>query len=65
MSQRETTLLWLKDLLEQLLATEQQLEWTENPEAFRLLTESMTRDLERCQRLCVALQRRANLVQAG
>jgi hypothetical protein len=59
MSQRETNLLWLKDTLEQLTATQQQLEWTSDPETNRVLTEAMIRDLERCTRLCSALQRRS------
>ncbi len=46
MSQRETTLLWLRDILEQLTTTQQRLEWTTDREASRVLTESMLRDLE-------------------
>jgi len=58
MSQRESNLLWLKDLLEHLMACQQQLEWAEDNETIRLLTETMLADLERCKRLCEAMQRR-------
>jgi hypothetical protein len=56
MSQRNDNLLWLRDTLEQLTQTRQQLEWTTDAEASRVLTESMLRDLERCKTLCEALR---------
>jgi hypothetical protein len=59
MSQRQTNLLWLKDLLEHLTACRQQLEWAEDSETVRVLTESMLADLDRCKRLCDALHRRS------
>ena len=62
MSIRETNLLWLKDSLEQLAAAQRQLEWCEDREAIRLLTETMLRDLERCQRLCQSLHQRCTQV---
>jgi hypothetical protein len=58
MSQRETNLLWLKDLLEQLTAAEQQLEWSEDAATVNVLTETMIRDLDCARRLCLGLQRR-------
>ena len=58
MSQRDANLLWLKDMLEHLAACRRKLEWAENPETIRLLTETMVRDLERCQRLCESLHQR-------
>jgi hypothetical protein len=58
-SQRETTLLWLRDILEHLTAHRQRLEWTTDREAIRVLTETMLRDLERCQRLCEVLHERS------
>jgi hypothetical protein len=58
MSQRESTLLWLRDILENLSDTRQRLEWTTDREAARVLTETMLRDLERCQRLCGVLHQR-------
>jgi hypothetical protein len=59
MSPREANLLWLKDILEHLTACQRQLEWAEDTESIGVLTETMLRDLERCQRLCQALRRRA------
>ena len=58
MSQRDTTLLWLKDILEHLTASQERLEWTSDAETTRVLTEAMIRDLERCTRLCETLHRR-------
>ena len=58
MSQREANVLWLRDILEHLSATQKQLEWAEDRETIRLLTESMLRDLERCQRLCESMRQR-------
>jgi hypothetical protein len=59
MSQREANLLWLRDILEHLMECQRRLEWAEGPESVNLLTQTMRRDLERCQRLCEALQRKA------
>lgn len=64
MGQRDSNLLWLKDLLEHLTACQQQLQWVEDPETTQLLTESMLRDLDACRRLCQALHRRAGLGHA-
>jgi hypothetical protein len=64
MSQRESNMLWLRDILGHLVASQKQLEWAEDPETIRLLTENMLRDLGRCQRLCEALRRRSELVAA-
>ena len=64
MSQRDANMLWMRDILEHLSATRQQLEWTEDPEAVRLLTENMIRDLARCQRLCETMRRRSSSLEA-
>ena len=64
MSQRESNLLWLKDMLEHLLACQRQLESAQDKEALRLLTETMIRDLERCQRVCEVLHQRGLVRQA-
>jgi hypothetical protein len=61
MSQRDSNLLWLKDLLDHLAASRQQLEWTLDPQSVQLLTEAMIRDLNRCRRLCETLNRSAQL----
>jgi hypothetical protein len=58
MSHRQTTLLWLKDILEHLTASQERLQWTDDRETTRVLTEAMIRDLERCTRLCENLHRR-------
>lgn len=58
MSQRDRDLLWLRDLLDQLRARHQELEWSEDGRTVAVLTESMIRDLDRCRRLCEDLQGR-------
>jgi hypothetical protein len=58
MSQREMNLLWLKDTLEHLSSCQQQLEWTQDGESVRVLSETMLRDLECCRRLCETMRRR-------
>jgi hypothetical protein len=63
-SRRESNLLWLKDVLEHLTACRQQLEWTADPEAVQVLTESMIRDLECCRRLCETLHQNSIFRQA-
>ncbi len=64
MSQREANVLWLRDILEHLAANQKRLEWAEDGETIRLLTETMLRDLERCQRLCESLQQRCSVRSA-
>jgi hypothetical protein len=64
MSQRESNLLWLKDMLEQVSICRQQLEWAEDSETVDILTESMLRDLESCRRLCEAIRERVGLQHA-
>ncbi len=58
MTMREAALVGLRDTLEHLSECRQQLEWTEEATAIRLLTETMLRDLERCRRLLEAARRR-------
>jgi hypothetical protein len=58
MSQREANILWLRDIIEHLSANQKELEWTDDPETVRLVTQTMLRDLKRGQRLCESLQRR-------
>jgi hypothetical protein len=64
MSQRETNLLWLKDMLDQMAACQQQLQWAEDPATIAVLTEAMLRDLDCCRRLCENMNRRAAARQA-
>lgn len=64
MSQRESNLLWLKDMLDHLASCQQQLEWTTDSQAVHVLTEVMLRDLDRCQKLCANIHRKANQAAA-
>ena len=61
MSQRETNLIWLRDMLEHLADYQKQLEWTEDSQTARVLTESMIRDLDCCKRLCETIHRRSGV----
>ena len=63
MSQRETNLLWLKDMLDQMTAYQQQLQWAEDPATVDVLTEAMLRDLDCCRRICEAMRRRNAVVR--
>jgi hypothetical protein len=65
MSTREANLLWLKDVLDHLQTTREQLQWAEDRPALETLTESMLRDLECCRRLCESIRRKGNLPHAG
>jgi hypothetical protein len=58
MSQRESQLLWLKDVIGHLRESQEQLEWTDDPESARLLLERMMQDLECSKRLCAELRMR-------
>ena len=58
MSQRESNLLWLKDTLDHLKDSQEQLTWNQEPFTRDVLLETMLRDLECCRRLCLNLQRR-------
>lgn len=64
MSKRESKMLLLKDMVEHLRGSQQQLQWTENPEMIRMITETMIRDLESCRTLCEELNRKARIRQA-
>jgi hypothetical protein len=64
MSQRETSLLWLRDMLEHLTDCQKQLEWSEDHQTVRVLTEGMIRDLDCCKRLCETIHRRTNVKYA-
>lgn len=61
MSQRESNLLWLKDMLEHMTACQQQLAWAQDDESVQVLTDSILRDLESCRRLCEGMKRRSTL----
>ena len=57
MSQRDSDLLWLKDILAHLSACQKQLQWAEDADAVHVITEQMLRDLECCRRLCDKFRR--------
>jgi hypothetical protein len=59
MSQRDSNLLWLKDLLAHMSSCQRQLQWAEDEETVHMLSETMLRDLECCRRLCEKLPRRS------
>lgn len=61
MSQRETNMVWLKDTIDQLSCSQQQLQWTEDLEAANVILDNMIRDLERSRRLCESMKKRSAL----
>lgn len=61
MSQRESNMLFLKDMLEHLASCQQQLQWTTDSQAVHVLTEVMLRDLDRCNKLCQSIKRKAEM----
>ena len=65
MSQRETNLVYLKDMLDHLAESREQLEWVQDSLAQRMITENMLRDLDCCRRLCETLRRRQQPVAVG
>jgi hypothetical protein len=65
MTPRNANLVWLRDILEHLSANQKQLEWANDPGTVCLLTETMLRDLECCQRLCESLHRRSQAALAS
>lgn len=56
MRKRDANLMHVKDLLEHLMDCARQLEWAQNADAARLVTETMLRDLEICRSLCESLR---------
>src|SRR5262249_45024214 len=58
MTKHENNLIWLKDMIEHLSDSREQLEWAQDCFALRMITDTMLRDLDCCRRLCESLQRR-------
>jgi hypothetical protein len=56
MRDRQTTLLWMKDLLEHLHTCHEQLQWAHGGPAESFLTDAMLVDLTECRRLCEQLR---------
>ena len=65
MSQRDTNLLWMKDILEHLTSCRNQIEWARDQEVVSVLTETMLRDLECCHRICETLRSRVSYPQVA
>ena len=59
MTQRESQILWLKDLFSHLHDCHEQLIWADEKETARILLESMIQDLDRGKRLCEAILSRS------
>ena len=56
MSDRRTTLLWMKDLIDHMNRCHDQLQWAGEGPSASYLTESLLVDLTECRRLCEQLQ---------
>lgn len=58
MRDRQTTLLWMKDLIDHMARCHEQLEWA-GDDAEGFLTRSIVDDLDECRRLVERLKPRA------
>lgn len=56
MSNRHTTMLWMKDLIEHMSKCHDQLQWAGDGRTETFLTETMMSDLAEFQRLCEQLR---------
>jgi hypothetical protein len=56
MMDRQTTLLWMKDLIEHMRECHDRLQWTSDGPAEAFLTEALVVDLTECRRLCDELR---------
>ncbi len=56
MRNRQSTLLWMKDLIEHMNRCQEQLQWASDGPTQSFLTESLMVDLSECRRLCEQLQ---------
>jgi hypothetical protein len=61
MSQRQAELLRLRDLLDHMETSLDQLDWTDDPHSIHYLAETLLRDLEVSRRVCMQVHRRAKL----
>jgi hypothetical protein len=62
MKRRQSELVWLRDLIDQLSSCRQQLEWSQDSQATQYLTETMLRDLDSARRVCISLRRHSAAV---
>lgn len=58
MRDRQTTLLWMKDLIEHMTVCHEQLQWASGGPGETFLTEALLVDLTECRRLCEQLRTR-------
>jgi hypothetical protein len=58
MTQGESHRLWLKDILEHLRESQDQLDWTEDPDAALVVLDGIIRDLDCGKRVCEAMKAR-------
>ena len=56
MSDRRTTLLWMKDLIDHMNRCHDQLQWAAERPTASYLTETLLVDLTECRRLCEQLR---------
>ena len=56
MRDRQTTLLWMKDIIEHMSRCHEQLQWAGDGPGESFLTEAMLVDLSECRRLCEHLR---------
>lgn len=56
MRNRQSTLLWMKDLIDHLGRCQEQLQWASDATTAGFLAESMMVDLSECRRLCEQLK---------
>ncbi len=52
MRDRQTSLLWMKDLIEHMKQCHDQLEWSSDAQTEAFLTDAMLADLSECRRIC-------------
>lgn len=64
MRNRQTTLLWMKDVIDHLTNCHDQLQWAADGPSEAFLTEAMIADLSECRRLCEQLRPRARKAEA-
>ena len=56
MRNRQTTLLWMKDLIEHMARCHEQLQWAGDGPTESFLTEALMVDLSECRLLCEELR---------
>ena len=56
MSNRQNTLLWMKDLIDHMSTCHEQLQWAADRRTQSFLADTMMGDLAECRKLCQELQ---------